>query len=101
MSLEETIKLDDDEEKGYVSYEGLKESFEVMGLELDTKLEEFIYFYIFSKSESTDRMKYPELISLLDEVNDEQDVEEDPVIEDEVSKEVSDAYNDDFDEPVW
>ena len=33
-SIEETIKLDDDENKGWVSLEGLKESFEVMELKL-------------------------------------------------------------------
>ena len=48
MSLEETIKLDDDENKGFVSYEGLKESFEVMELSIEPKLEEFILYYIYS-----------------------------------------------------
>ncbi len=48
MSLEETIKLDDDENKGFVSYEGLKESFEVMELSIESKLEEFILYYIYS-----------------------------------------------------
>jgi hypothetical protein len=48
VSLEETIKLDDDEEKGFVSLEGLKESFEVMELKLDARLEDFIFFFMYS-----------------------------------------------------
>ena len=52
MSLEETIKLDDDEDRGYGSIEGLKESFEVMELNIEPKLEEFILFYIFQHSDN-------------------------------------------------
>lgn len=75
MSLEETIKLDDDEGTGLVSLEGLKESFEVMDLTIDPKLEEFIMYFIFKQSESIHKMKYMILIDLLDEVDEDSEPE--------------------------
>ena len=71
MSLEETIKLDDDMNSGFVTLEGLKESFEIMELEIDEKLEEFIFFYIFCSSSSCQYMKYGVLIELLDRIDDD------------------------------
>ncbi len=71
VSLEETIKLDDDDETGVVSLEGIKESFEVMELELGDELMEFIFYWIFRESKNTEEMKYGVLLSLLDEVDDD------------------------------
>ena len=34
-SIEETIKLDDENNKGFVSLEGLKESFEIMEIKMN------------------------------------------------------------------
>jgi hypothetical protein len=42
--------LDDEERKGWVSLEGLKESIEIMELNLDPKDEEFIYYFMFLNS---------------------------------------------------
>jgi len=46
-TIEETIKLDDESNKGYVTLEGIKESFEIMEIQLDKKLEDFIYYFLF------------------------------------------------------
>ena len=109
MSLEETIKLDDDEDRGYVSIEGLKESFEVMELNIEPKLEEFILFYIFQHSDNIQQMKYKVLIDMLDEIDEDfspnngvHDIEDlpDNEIEQEDPKESDDPYDDDFNEPV-
>lgn len=73
MSLEETIKLDDDMNTGFVTYEGIKESFEIMDLELEPDLEEYILYYIFKHSTSVEKLKYMSLIELLDEIDDDFD----------------------------
>lgn len=76
VSLEETIKLDDDEEKGFVSLEGLKESFEVMELKLDARLEDFIFFFMYSQSSDVEHIRYQCLFDLLDEVSEGSDMED-------------------------
>lgn len=68
-SIEETIKLDDETNKGYVSLEGLKESFEIMEIKFDPKLEEFVYYFLFLKSQNVERIEYKPLIDLLNEVD--------------------------------
>ena len=109
MSLEETIKLDDDMNSGFVSLEGLKESFEVMELEINPLLEEFIFYFIFKNSSSCEKMRYPALIDLLDQIDDSIDEPEmdepeaDPEPEEPTQakapsrKDTSDGYDDDFD----
>ena len=68
-SIEETIKLDDETNKGYVSLEGLKESFEIMEIKFDQKLEEFVYYFLFLKSQNVERIEYKPLIDLLNEID--------------------------------
>lgn len=34
-TIEETIKLDDENNKGFVTLEGIKESFEIMEIQID------------------------------------------------------------------
>ncbi len=76
LSLEETIKLDDDNDTGMVSLEGLKESFEVMELELEDKYMEYIYYVMFKESEDLEHIKYQPLFDLLDEEDPPSEVEE-------------------------
>ena len=64
-SIEETIKLDDENNKGFVSLEGLKENFEIMEIKMSDRLEEFIYYFIFLKSQNIEWMEYKPLIDLI------------------------------------
>jgi len=48
--------LDDEDKRGWVSLEGLKESVEIMELRLDSRLEEFIYYFMFLGSQNVDRI---------------------------------------------
>lgn len=98
-TLEETVQLDDDEQKGSVSLEGLKESFEVMEIELSPEVEEFLWWFIFRESDDTDEMKYSALFAMLDEV-DEDEVPEAEPSEPTASepKDTGDDYDDGFDD---
>lgn len=64
-SIEETIKLDDENNKGFVSLEGLKESFEIMEIKMSDWLEEFMYYFLFLKSQNIEWIEYKPLIDLI------------------------------------
>jgi hypothetical protein len=66
-SFEESIYLDDEDKKGFVSLEGLKESVEIMELKIDSRLEEFIYYFMFQTSQNVERVQYGPFLKLLDE----------------------------------
>jgi hypothetical protein len=53
MTLEETLKLEDDKETGYVTYHQLIQAFEDIDVMLDAKMREFVGFVVYKNSEST------------------------------------------------
>jgi len=82
-----------------VSLEGLKESFEVMEIELKPEVEEFLWFFIFRESDNIEEMKYSVLFTMLDEVEeDDVPVPEPSEPEESEQKETGDDYEDAFDD---
>jgi len=78
-SIEETIKLDDENNKGFVSLEGLKESFEIMEIKMNDWLEEFMYYFLFLKSQNVERIEYKPLIDLISQPVVESNIDKRPI----------------------
>ena len=78
-SIEETIKLDDENNKGFVSLEGLKESFEIMEIKTNDWLEEFMYYFLFLKSQNIERIEYKPLIDLISQPVVESNIDKRPI----------------------
>ena len=106
-SIEETIKLDDENNKGFVSLEGLKESFEIMEIKMNDRLEEFMYYFLFLKSQNIEWIEYKPLIDLISQPVVESNVDKRPIqntkkVIEEVkkSKSESENYEDDYEDDI-
>lgn len=91
-SLEETIKLDDEDENGYVPYLALDEAFKDLELDLDDELNEFMYQYLFANSESSQKINYVELIKIVDQESEIDDQVDNDSEEDEEKDEDEESY---------
>ena len=58
--------MEDYEEEGMIDIVALKECFVTLDIDLDNVLMDYLLYVIYSKSESTDKMKYQILFDLID-----------------------------------
>ena len=58
ITLHEAIKLEDYNEVGHVPYEAMKEAIQMLDLDLESELEEFIFLLIYRESLSSEELKY-------------------------------------------
>lgn len=73
ISLDETIKLDDEDNTGNVSLEGILETFEIMELEFEDRLLQYIIFLMFKNAKDIDHLKYKPLFDVIDEKEEKQE----------------------------
>lgn len=59
MTLEETLKLEDDDETGFVTYDQLIGVFSDIDCELDAEMSDFVGYLVYKNSDSTQQMYYP------------------------------------------
>ena len=105
ISLEETVRIDDEADTGFVSMENMRENFEVLDLNLEEDLMEFVFYWIYQKSENAEKLKYSVLFTLLEEEIIEEEehlVDQDHLLEEEEtpkkSSHHSNSYEDEFDQ---
>ena len=58
LSLEEAVKLEDYDEVGYISLFSFKEALDMLDVEIEESLRDFIFYYVYTKSESAEKLKY-------------------------------------------
>ena len=59
--------MDDDNGTGEVSMEGIQESFEIMEIELESNVMEFIFYWMYKDSTDINHLKYKALFDILEE----------------------------------
>lgn len=65
-TLRETLELEDYNEEGSIPVSAFKESFINLEIEADDELLDFIYYVVYQKSESIEKMRYSVLFDLID-----------------------------------
>ena len=99
ISLEESVKIDDENDTGLISLENLKETFEVLEIELEQDIMEFLIYWIYRSSTDIDHLKYSALFDLLDQeiIEEAELVEDNQTSEDKKSSDKTSSYGEDFD----
>ena len=64
--MKETLELEDYEEEGAIPVSAFKEAFQTLDIQIEDDLLAFIFFVVYQKSESLDKMRYAVLFDLID-----------------------------------
>ncbi len=65
LSLEEAVKLEDYDEVGHIPLSAMKEAFSMLDVDVSDELQDFIYYIVYCKSDSSQQLKYKVLFDLV------------------------------------
>ena len=65
-TLSEALRCEDYEEEGLLELSQLQEAISTANEELENSVLDYMLYYVFVRSESAEKMKYKELVTLLD-----------------------------------
>jgi hypothetical protein len=64
--LKETLELEDYDEEGGIPAGAFRDAFHTLDIDLDEDLLDFIFYVVYQKSESVEKLRYSVLFDLLD-----------------------------------